>query len=186
MLNGEKKQCENLQDADHQAVNFPNCYFLVYCWRTVCWTLFMEQMPINWKYLDWPFRQTKPLIDEMVSQTWRQDWERCLQICCLLCYILSVGWERLIHGFVLLFIIGSKSLTIKILFRYLKYCCHSGPAHKWIVECWPLSSCFPPPILNLCLIWNTVLWKMYTWWHLGWLFLGTADRGNPMVRTTNS
>ena len=113
-------------------------------------------------------------------------WKRCLQICCLLCYILSVGWERLIHGFVLLFIIGSKSLTIKILFRYLKYCCHSGPAHKWIVECWPLSSCFPPPILNLCLIWNTVLWKMYTWWHLGWLFLGTADRGNPMVRTTNS
>ena len=111
---------------------------------------------------------------------------RCLQICCLLCYILSVGWERLIHGFVLLFIIGSKSLTIKILFRYLKYCCHSGPAHKWIVECWPLSSCFPPPILNLCLIWNAVLCKMYTWWHLGWLFLGTADRGNPMVRTTNS
>ena len=113
-------------------------------------------------------------------------WKRCLQICCLLCYILSVGWERLIHGFVLLFIIGSKSLTIKILFRYLKYCCHSGPAHKWIVECWPLSSCFPPPILNLCLIWNAVLCKMYTWWHLGWLFLGTADRGNPMVRTTNS
>ena len=118
------------------------------------------------KYLHWPFRLHPWWNGQPKLETRKK---RCLLISVVVyCVIYWMRSESIwFMCLFLLFIIGSKPLTIKMIFRYSKYCCHSGPAHEWIVECWPLSSCFPTPILNLCLIWNTVLWKMYTWWHLG-------------------